>query len=377
VINPAPSPGPTLPASPSATTAAVDASALRDVRVLDLTFVGPNDGWALASADCVHGSGRCSAFLRTTDGTHWRSMPGPAFNVEDVRGCADPCVAHMRFANDSIGYAFGPSALFMTTDGGLHWQRQKGMGADALETLSGNVILAHLENASPPTVARAPIGSTNWQQITLPGGNPELGYGEPVIARAGRTVLLGAIRFDPAKGDGANGTQSASFYRSTDDGSTWTKAADPCPYVGDGYSDDSVVATVGSDGAIVIDCAVRNRAQPGFIGGSTITSTDGGKHFATPTAGGKLGPADFLAAADARTQVVFAGGDKSSGAGLPAARLWRSTDTGNSWSAVPQIAGTVTFLGFESATVGRAVTDNRTIWTTRDAGKTWQPTSLR
>ena len=87
---------------------------------------------------------------------------GPAFNVADVRGCVDPCVQHRRFANDSIGYAFGQSALFMTTDGGQHWQRQKGMGADALETLSGNVILAHLENASPPIVARAPIGSANW-----------------------------------------------------------------------------------------------------------------------------------------------------------------------------------------------------------------------
>ncbi len=34
----------------------------------------------------------------------------------------------------------------------------------------------------------------------------------------------------------------------------------------------------------------------------------------------------------------------------------------------------MSFLGFESPSVGRAVTDGgRTIWTTFDGGKTWSP----
>ena len=63
-------------------------------------------------------------------------MPGTEFNVPgETGGCATRCVQHIRFATDQIGYAFGPHALLMTTDGGLDWTPQSG-GADALETLN-------------------------------------------------------------------------------------------------------------------------------------------------------------------------------------------------------------------------------------------------
>jgi photosystem II stability/assembly factor-like uncharacterized protein len=55
-----------------------------------------------------------------------------------------------------------------------------------------------------------------------------------------------------------------------------------------------------------------------------------------------------------------------------AAGLSRSTDGGASWHRVAGPDLGVSFVGFESPTVGRVVTDGgRSIWTTTNAGKTW------
>jgi photosystem II stability/assembly factor-like uncharacterized protein len=52
----------------------------------------------------------------------------------------------------------------------------------------------------------------------------------------------------------------------------------------------------------------------------------------------------------------------------------RSTDGGRTWDTVANVdAGHVMFLGFESASVGRAIVDEQEIWTTRDGGRTWTP----
>jgi photosystem II stability/assembly factor-like uncharacterized protein len=57
--------------------------------------------------------------------------------------------------------------------------------------------------------------------------------------------------------------------------------------------------------------------------------------------------------------------------------LSRSTDGGRSWAAVPDVTGRISFVGFESDRVGRAVADDgRTIWTTRDGGASWTKAGL-
>ena len=55
-----------------------------------------------------------------------------------MKNCAGPCVKHLRFANDRVGYAYGDDALFMTNDGGRSWSPEKG-GAILLESLDKNV----------------------------------------------------------------------------------------------------------------------------------------------------------------------------------------------------------------------------------------------
>jgi photosystem II stability/assembly factor-like uncharacterized protein len=359
-VRPTPTPRATSP-SPATSPSAVHRVDLRGVRVRDLTFVGPDDGWALGSADCMSGPGRCTALLRTTDGRSWPGMRGAAFNVPGVDHCADPCVSGLRFADDRIGYAFGPSALFMTSDGGAHWTRQPGLGASALETLDGNVL-----RYDRGTLARAAIGSTHWTPVALPGGTPS---GTVTLARAEHVAVLLASRYDPAKGY----DQPATLYRSGDDGHTWQRAGDPCPYLGTGYSDNAVGLTVGADGSIAVACVGRDEQQT-FSGGEVITSVDGGRHFSRPAATGKLGRASLVAAADAQHQFVVA-----LASGRPAeTRTGMYASAGPlPWNPVADITGVVTFAGFESTTVGRVVADGgKTIWTTRDAGATWREVTL-
>jgi len=374
-VTPSPTAAPThAPSHPISTPSSRPTSSgdLADVRVLDLTFAGQDDGWALASARCVGGPGRCTATLRTTDGRSWHRVTNPPANVDGVNGCADPCVEHLRFANDQVGYAFGPNVLFMTTDGAQTWHQQPGLGVMALETYSGNVIAVGTRRSPGPcangcpTVLRSAIGSSTWTPVDVPGGNAGLASNEVTIARNSAVTLILVSRYDSAKGF----DQAATLYRSTDEGATWHRRADPCPSVGDGYTNDAIGLTVGGDGAFVASCVTRQRSQT-FLAGGVVISTDGGKSFTEPSSDGKLGPAIAVGAADANHRFVYA-----AVSGRPdEQRMALYASSGPApWNDVSQISGAVTFVGFESTTVGRVVADGgRTIWTTRDAGAHWQP----
>jgi photosystem II stability/assembly factor-like uncharacterized protein len=344
--------GTTTAASPTPT----DTSTLHGVKILDLTFVSEDTGWALASADCVRGSGRCTALLRTTDGTNWKSMPGAEFNVAGVTGgCSYPCVRNIRFANDKVGYAFGPKALLVTTDGGASWQAQKG-GAILLETLDNNVVRVTSSHTGCPgpcnvQVQTSDIGSTTWTTANFTGPTAT---NDVSLSRGGSDAYL---LFTGHTAGGAQNAQS-TMYRSTNDGRVWQSVDEPCPQSG-GEVDSYAVAAAPS-GRVSVLCANRQAPQRWFV----ATSTDDG---ATVTAEPGTVPAATagLLTGDPTTVLV------TGGTGLS-----RSADGGRTWQVVPRVTGTVTFVGFESETVGRAVTDQHTIWTTHDAGKTWTPVTF-
>jgi photosystem II stability/assembly factor-like uncharacterized protein len=357
-----------VPAPPAvATSSAAPRVALRDVRVLDLTFVSSDEGWALGSADCLHGSGRCTALLHTTDGQTWHSMPGAAFNVAGVQNCADPCVDHLRFANGSVGYAYGPTALLMTTDGGLSWQRQPG-GAVFLESLDGNVIRVLAPHTGCPAecfegVQTAPIGSSHWTPAVLvptpSGSGSGGGFGMSFARGGGGDAYL--LMLGHAAGGGS--TATSTLYRSTDRGQHWTSVGEPCPQQG-GEVDSSLVAGA-PDGRVSVLCTVRQSPHRSFV----ATSTDAGLHFtaqagALPTSVLMSGSAPALSG-DPTTVLLIAGD------GIAISR-----DGAASWTVPPQPRGSVTFAGFESASVGRVVTDQQTLWTTRDAGRTWTAATI-
>ena len=347
---------PSAPSTPSPTATTSTPLPVTGFHAFDLTFVGTRDGWALGSEPCIDNPAhRCTAILRTTDGKTWRGIGGESFNVSDVKGCAYSCVQHIRFANQNIGYAYGPNALFMTTDGGAQWVRQKGMGADALETLSGNVIVARATNScyGCPQFERATIGTSAWTPFTLahfPAGAVQID-----LARAGHSVILAPITYDPAKG----GSNDSVIYRSSNDGASWSTTDAACPYTGVGHYRAISAATIATDGTMDIACASTTGAD--LTGhGATATSNNGGLTFQSPPNGGNLQPAALIAAPDNGVQLVVVQGT-----------AYRSTDSGNSWTPVPRLHD-VTFIGFEDGHDGRAVADGgSTIWTTTDGGATW------
>jgi photosystem II stability/assembly factor-like uncharacterized protein len=385
----APSPGDTgspsistsAPSSPTATapqpppnTISTPPSALglSDVHLVDLTFVSADEAYGLATADCLTGSGRCTAMVHTTDGgTTWTSMKPPPANVYEPglsTQCADPCVRGMRFANSQIGYAYGSGqytvgggpAFFMTTDGGASWHREAG-GADALETLDGNVIRVVDTGGCPPgcaySIEIAPIGSTAWKAVSLAGQPSGVAVS---LSRSGRYAYLSTFG-NQASGGIAKGT----LYVSTDNGQSWTRRDDPCANVA-GVEYDSVAMASAADGSVTLLCQERAGSSPHSY---TTTSTDGGQTF-QPGSSTALGSAGASAVGAASAKVLFVMSDV----------LYRSADGGQSWQKVQRnsvgpLAASV--IGFESDTVGRVLEPDasdgavRTVWTTRDAGQTW------
>jgi photosystem II stability/assembly factor-like uncharacterized protein len=300
--------------------------------------------------------------VRTTDGgSTWRSMRPPPANVA-LATCADPCIEGLRFANDRIGYAYGPDALFMTTDAGKSWQPMTG-GADVLETLDGNVIRVSTKclPGCDYSVQIAPIGSSAWHPVALPGPQTAMNSGA-VLARTGSRAFIDVL----GHVSGGAGNAESVLYSSADDGASWQRRGEPCQQTA-GNEIDSIGLTSAADGSVTVLCARRgaSSAQSDF----TETSVDGGTsfHVARPNTLGS----GTTAAWSASRSVLFAMNDV----------LYRSGDGGRSWRPVQHYGQgplTASWIGFESATVGRAVSaDGRTIWTTRNAGLTWTPHTFR
>jgi photosystem II stability/assembly factor-like uncharacterized protein len=363
-VSPTSAPTTTQPSTtqPSTTATSVPPApaGLTNVQVADLTFYGDNDGWALGSADCLTGPGRCTAVLHTTDGQHWTGMPGANFNVPDAQGqCADPCVVHLRFATPQIGYAFGPAAFFMTQDGGQSWQRQNG-GAIALETLDNNVIRVTGTDGGCPGpcitgIENSAVGSSDWaaSDFHLQGSF----VGSVLLARGGGGDAYLLVTQNPA-GGAAN--ERSSLYRSLDKGLTWQfMGKEPCPQAGEEIDSTAIAAAPG--GRVGVLC--MRRMSPNQL--RVATSTDAGAQFTMQPGEIPLDAANLLAG-DPETVLVVAG-----------MGMARSTDGGATWQKVTDVTGDIGWMGFESPTVGRAVSaDGSTIWTTRDGGQTWRAASI-
>jgi hypothetical protein len=349
----------TTPASSS--TAPVPRSGpLNGFQISDLTFVGA-EGWALGTVGCVQTSGRCTALAHSTDnGRNWRSIVAPPVHVEGPAGggsCADPCVQHVRFASRSTGYLFGVQALYLTTDSGRHWRRQSG-GADALESLDGNVIRVDDRGGCPPgctyTVRTAAIGSASWHAVTLPGP-PGLGDGV-ALARTGSHAYL-LVGGNPA---GGAENEKSRLWTSADDGAHWTNRGEPCPQGGSREVDSSLLST-SDDGAAAVLCTTRGGSGRSFV----AISTNGGASF---RAGSRtaLGGAPVSALGLASSATVLLSSDDT----------YRSTDSAQHFARLSSNSGSspgvLGWLGFASATVGHAISvDRRSIWTTTDGGRSW------
>jgi photosystem II stability/assembly factor-like uncharacterized protein len=379
-------PAPTVTATPSisptqstftdasdlATTADSSATAigLENFTAVDLTFVGTNI-WALGTATCLKsGQGLCTAFVHSSDGTHWTTIQSTPFNVPgdtDTNDCALRCVEHMRFASDKIGYVFGPDALLMTLDGGKSWQVEQG-GAVALETLDGNVIRVEESAGCPPgcayTVQRAPIGSTHWTSVPI--SVPVQDSDGVQLSRNGSDAYL----LFTAHTDGGAESAHSTLFTSTDDGASWFNHGEPCQQ---STGETDAVGVLGvNDDAIVVACQPRQQRTGvhATVGYGQVVEE---KHY--ESRGLPSVPITLLGAGAEQNICVEAG------------TLYCSQNYGGTFSKTQGShggPGTVSFIGFEDATDGHALEIDKSaangavsnLWTTTDGGKTWSVGSI-
>ena len=352
VRHPSAVPPPVTPAT-EAPTATPEAAALQGFSALDVTFVGDR-GWALGTADC--GGGRCTTQLVSTDG-------GATWTQRAARGlCADGCVRHVRFADDRVGYAYGPD-LWITLNGGESWSKVASPEVQALEVVGDAAVrvVSTYPSCMPGctyVVQVSPVGSLVWKTRYTSHGR---GVGAELVRWGDHLVVTD-------HGNPAGGAMDARtrLALSTDGGQTWTPQDDPCSpgYVEGGPESDARLVALGPEGSAGAFCVQRTPAAPSGL----RLSSDGGRTYG-PQADASFDAADRLAVTGPRAAVVALG-----------TVLSRTTDGGATWTTVARAGangdegGT---LSFSSPTQGAWLPPGGTsVWRTTDGGATWTEASF-
>lgn len=333
-------------------------SGLTDVKIVDLTFYHENSAFALATAQCPHSSRRCTFVLQTTGHGDWTKVGGPT----GFTG-----VEHLRFANDHDGFAFGPSAFYVTTDAGQTWTKQSG-GAVALESLGGNVIRIRTMSSGCRTSCAYEVQKTSgvstddWMSVDLPGGVP---IGDGVQLSRGGTDNDDVYLLVTRNPSGSAPTSTSTLYESPDDGASWNVRDQPCSTSGGGSDGYQVAA--GVDGNVSVLC--RSRATGAY---HLAVSDDGGQSFSTRPGSLASGDVAPLGRADGGTLPMLLSGYQTTLLAVAGNGVSLSANGGRSWTRTPSLVGSFDSVGFQSTSTARAVTsDGSEIWTTRDGGRSW------
>jgi hypothetical protein len=364
--------GPTPPAIVTPTNPSLQGATVSYVS--DLTWVSDLRGWLLTQETCP--TGLCPVVSSTTDGgVTWQRLPNPPLAPSTTGGvCRGPACqpSHIRFANATDGYLFGP-ALLATVDGGQTWHPDSAQPVETLEASQGSVfrVLDASSGCLGPCdriVQEASAGSTDWRTLT----NIPTQWDVSSRQDTAQLVVQGSDVFLPIYGDLAAGagTQEMILFRSLDAGRNWQRLRDPCMR---GGGVNVAVGLASAPGSFLTAlCMPRgSMAVDEFV----VSSADAGVRWGDP----HPVPGGFASqiAAASPTRLSVATGPIS-GSGTVTYTLLSSTDTGAHWrTAVSDLepldarAPGSSFLGFEDANFGRWVGDEHAIWTTDDGGLRW------
>ena len=313
------------------------------------TFVSSTDAFALGGVACSSSpTGWCAELAASTNtGGSWTAVPMSGIPLVERAPIGQPKsaangVTSVRFANSSVGYAFGP-ALYLTTDGGLSWTKLSVPGVTGLGTtelvhsleIGGGTATALLVPASgtgtyylvSAQVATAPQSFT---AETTPVANAAYGG----YFRNSLGELVDGMRVGPGAYFRAAGT------------SAWTPLSASCG----GVTGGSPVANLflnGSSEGIVAACSLGVAA--GSSQKQVELSTNAGGSWQTLTAPPFPGDLSAVAAGSSSNISVSA----ISGASF----VYSSTDGGKTWKTFtfgssPLAAGgyPISDLGYTTAT---------------------------
>ncbi|HEU5001841.1 MAG TPA: DUF4232 domain-containing protein [Actinomycetota bacterium] len=346
---------PSATSTPPASTTSPTASAAATAPVpagfapLSASFVSPLDAFVLGEEPC--GASTCTALAATNDsGWSWHALAPPPSPLRDLTA--------VRFASRTIGYAYGPHLLDVTSDGGRTWAAApypgQGSGATLVQlAASAGDVVALTSAGGSATVSRSAIGRPAWSAI--PGGsapapgNPSslsMGInGGAGYLLSGTTLVGGAVT------------------------GTWTSAPAPCPT---GLDATQKVA-VASNGAVDVACS--GPGQGGQYRKEVLTTYEFGAAF-----GPANGTASNAPAAGA-VQFIDAGGPTT--LAVTSATTSVFLLNGQAWDQVFGPAGAgqpVADFGFTNNFQGLLILGNPSgatgpgdgLYLTADAGETWR-----
>jgi hypothetical protein len=332
------------------------ASVIPAFEAAGVSFDTAGDGFAIASRGCA--AELCPGYLlRQPAGTQgWirtRSLTMPI--GADLASCTGQCVNEIRFATAKDGYLYGPNVVFTTIDAGRTWTRESGSVAD-LDASASAVVRVSSSACAPDctyTVSAAKVGSSHWQDATLPDG-PLTGRSVYVAAATGQTFFLGV--------DTVNAANDALF-QSVDGGMTWTLLR-------------RGLCAASADQGELSDIA----ANPAGTVVDYACSSTSSNHGYQLTVAGTAEPVDLGAVpAAAGVSARIAIGPTGTSL-LSAGMLYVNGSRTHGWKTVrvPRADGEARFLGFPAgrATVDQAPAmylgpDGSVLWTSLDEGKTW------
>lgn len=315
-------------------------------------------GWALGSRRC--GTGRCLVVSRTLDGGRdWRAFPPTAIRVGTLADCTGRCGAsRLRFAGTRDGYLYGPG-LYVTTDGGLHWQQQPGPSIDAV-AVDGRTLLriVHWHTGCPgpchQRIQWAVRGTNTWRTAYRFDGYGIAG--ELAVAPRGPAYAL----FGDNLASGA--LHQPTLLRSTDDGRSWQQLPDGCAEQQNGEAE-----TIAASGRrVALLCFRHGHEHP------TVRLSHDGGDTVGPARPVPLKGAGPLILTGRRLIVATS---SITGNGRYDYQLAVSDDGGHHWRravrdrapvlgsdqvALNASAGLVAWIGFP-----------RRLWLSSDRGKTW------
>jgi hypothetical protein len=343
VVSPAPTTAlPSASASqPSVSTIAVNFDPV------SVTAISTNSYWVLGSTACA--AVRCAALAHTTDGgatftrlgrtSDGSPMPSIVTTVEDGTTVRD-----VRFGDPKNGWLYG-GALYATHDGGATWAPDNSIPNDVVDlaAASGEVwavalrVISGAETYGLYHATYGPAGTSAWTNVPL-GTAP---MQEPGLAVVNQNALL----------LGQTPSGAAQLFDVTRNGNSTSQTSRPAPCASGGN-----VISVAGDGALWIHCD----GNPDTL---VFVSNDQGAHWlAVPGATGSV----IVGGVDAQHALAI----NTTGLVLVSTNgvVANVTNTPTPGTAEPN------FVGFTTTRIGFILTRGAIgakLWRTTDGGQTW------
>jgi photosystem II stability/assembly factor-like uncharacterized protein len=340
-----------------------------------VTFVSPDEGWALGTAPCA--AGRCLTLARTFDaGNTWGTVDAPdAGNVST----ASQAQISVRFADPSDGWVYvtgqsGLSRLWSTHDGGQSWRPVSlsvltGGSVEDLEAANHLVQVAVLSGHDGTVhIETSPVTDDKWADVS---SGVSMGAG-PVPAT--QLVLQGTsgwvVQNDRIVVGGARSTGAGHW-------SQWTPPCAKANGTADlAASSSADLVALCNEGAWGAPSNIPSQGTAGPYPQWLFRSTDGGNSFQAVRAvpAGFMG--NLIATSPTPSTVVLAGYAASDSASILA-----SSDGGVTWHTAYAGSSPVQWkdLGFTTTTQGVAIASGSSgsvLLMTRDGGQHWAPVSF-